>query len=98
MTTEDKGQRAARLVPEFTKENHLDDLRHAAEVRGISAAEARDQKVGQWRVHHEVDPTAGWDLLADWLDSVQLEASAKADVPEKAVDRAPRTTRAKKTA
>ncbi len=100
MGQEDKGARASLLVPDSTKENHLEDLAHAASTRGISIGEAVKQKVTQWRAHHDLDPTAGWDRLADWLESAPVAAASKpVEVEvEKAVDKAPRTTRGAKTA
>jgi len=50
---------------------------------------------GDWAKLARQFDASGDDLLARWAAA---QSPAKADVPEKAVDRAPRTTRAKKTA
>jgi hypothetical protein len=65
----DKDVRAAMLVPDSTKTNYAEDIRRAAAVRDISVDEAKSLRVKEWRAQHEVDPVAGWNVLADWLES-----------------------------
>lgn len=98
MAESDKAERAAMLVPDATKENHVDDLRNAARTRGISIEDAVKAKVAQWRVHHDADPTAGFNRLIDWLESAKVEPVDGTPVVETTVDKAPRTTRGKSAA
>jgi hypothetical protein len=79
----DKGVRAAMLVPDSTKTNYAQDIRHAAGIRGISVDEAKALRVKQWRAAHEGDPLAGWNVLADWLESDSSDLTGYlADLPD----------------
>ena len=60
--------RSAR-VPAHLKQNYGYDIRTAAARRGISIAEAIAHRVAQWRAAHNADPDAGWNILADWLET-----------------------------
>jgi hypothetical protein len=71
----DKGVRATMLVPDSTKTNYAEDIRRSAVARSISIAEAKAAKVNQWRKQHENDVLAGWNVLADWLESNEGDLS-----------------------
>lgn len=79
----DKGIRAAMLVPDSTKTNYAEDIRLAAARRDITVDEAKALRVAQWRAAHEGDPLAGWNVLADWLESDNSDLTGYlADLPD----------------
>lgn len=84
----DSAARAAMLVPQSTRDNYIEQVRRAAVARGISLEEARTQQVKNWRASHEGDALAGWNVLADWLESADLGGGPVVDPADAAKVRA----------
>lgn len=84
----DPAARAAMLVPQSTRDNYIEQVRRAAVARGISVEAARAEQVKNWRASHEGDALAGWNVLADWLESADLGTGPVVDPADAAKVRA----------
>ena len=68
-----KAARVAMLVPAHARANYAQMVKDRAAAGDLSEDEARAQQLDVWRAQHEQDPHHGWDVLADWLESADLD-------------------------
>lgn len=68
-----KAARVAMLVPAHARINYAQMVKDRAAAGDLSEDEARAQQLDVWRAQHEADSTAGWDVLADWLETADLD-------------------------